>query len=200
MTEDWISITEAAARLAATGDKIDRSTLSRYLKQHAEALPTKRDGRQNLVDFARLQAHRSENVRIAVAAPAVETETAASGSKFRGTQADGAARKAMADAELRELDLAERRRELTVVPEVDRAARDAIALMRAAFDRAVETEASVYAHKHGWDERTARIALKEFARMGLSVFHEEIMKRLDMARRAAETGEAPGDEAAAALQ
>ena len=64
MDEEWISITEAAVRLTQAGDKIDRSSLSRYLKQHSEALPLKADGKSNLVDFVALIAHRSENVRL----------------------------------------------------------------------------------------------------------------------------------------
>jgi hypothetical protein len=42
---EWISITEAAQRLTAAGDPVDRSTLSRYLKQHSEALQLKPSGK-----------------------------------------------------------------------------------------------------------------------------------------------------------
>lgn len=195
MDEEWISITEAAARLTQAGDKIDRSSLSRYLKQHSEALPLKADGKSNLVDFDALIAHRSENVRLktpvaslpgigAVQAPAPNLMT----SRFKGTQSDGAARKAQAEAELKEMDLAERRGELTIVAEVDQGGRDAIALMQSAFERAIETEAANLSLKYGWDERMARLALKGFAREGLSVFNREILKRLDGMRRQTEAG------------
>ena len=195
MAEDWISTTEAAALLSAAGDRIDRSTLSRYLKQHAEALPTRREGRQNLVHYPTLLAHRKENIRIHASTGSPAPVQTGGGEKgFQGTQVSGAARKAMADAELRELDLAERRGELTVTAEVDRAGQDALGLMRVAFDRAVETEAARYAMKYGWDERTVRGALKTFARAGVDVFHQELMNRLDMIRRQQE-GE--GDRSAA---
>lgn len=198
MTEEWISITDAAARLSAVGDRIDRSTLSRYLKQHAEALPLKADGKSNLVEFGALVAHRSENIRIRTevaplfvqpaGASAAASMPSAPPPRLKGTQSDGAARKAQAEAELKEMDLAERRGELTIVAEVDQGGRDAIALMQSAFERAIETEAAGLSLKYGWDERMARLALKGFAREGLSVFNREILKRLDGMRRQSEAG------------
>ncbi|MBX8828054.1 hypothetical protein HBA93_20840, partial [Ochrobactrum sp. SFR4] len=84
--------------------------------------------------------------------------------RFSGSQSDGAARKAQADAELREMDLAERRKILTKTAEVDQAGRDAIALMQSAFERAIETEAASASVKFGFDERTMRIVFKTFMR------------------------------------
>lgn len=188
MDGDWISITEAAARLTASGDRVDRSTLSRYLKQHAEALPKRPDGKANLVEFEALAAHRSENVRIrampAEVRPAAPGRLAApAATRFAGSQSDGAARKAQADAAIREMDLAERLSKTTLVSEVDRAGRDAIALMQAAFDRAYEGEAASLSLKYGWDERMVRVALKAFARIGTDIFNREIMKRIDAMKR-----------------
>ncbi len=157
---DWISISEAATRLTAMGDPVERSTLSRYLKQHAEAIELRDDGKARLVEFNTLVAHRNENIRIRVAPPTTRT-IAAQGNfnhapRFSGSQSDGAARKAQADAELREMDLAERRKTLTKVSEVDRAGRDAVALMQSAFERALETEAANASVKYGF--RRARHA------------------------------------------
>ncbi|WP_297323405.1 hypothetical protein [uncultured Bartonella sp.] len=171
--EEWLSISEAARRLTATGDKIERSSLSRYVAQHAEALPQRQEGREKQVEFGALLQHRKENIRI-VPQPVVQKRT-----QFVGTQADGAARKAQADAELREMDLAERRKILTRTAEVDRAGRDAIALMQSAFERTVETVAADVSLKYNWDERTARSVLKRFARLGLESFNQTILDRLD---------------------
>ncbi|WP_412033116.1 hypothetical protein ACLIR7_05865 [Nitratireductor aquimarinus] len=194
---DWISITEAATRLTAAGDAVDRSTLSRYLKQHAEALPLRRSGKSNLVDYDALVAHRGENIRIRtvpVEPTAGERVAKRPATRFAGSQSDGAARKAQADAELREMDVAERRKELTPTSEVDQAGRDAVALMQSAFERAIETEAATVSLKYGWDERTVRIALKGFARTGLDVFHREILGRLDaLSRTGAKGGEGETD-------
>ncbi|NEV79738.1 hypothetical protein DYI24_22145 [Rhodopseudomonas sp. BR0C11] len=201
---EWISITDAAARLTAAGDVVDRSTLSRYVSQHAEALATRREGKSNLVEFGALQAHRAENVRLRRASqllpgrqgPPVVLPAASGGStRFAGSQADGAARKAQADAEMKEMDLAERRGELTVTSEVDRAARDAVALMQSAFDRAVDSEAASASVKYGWDERIVRLVLKSYARRGLDVFHGEVLKMLDGINRA-EMAAAQGDDSA----
>lgn len=200
MDGDWISITEAAARLTASGDRVDRSTLSRYLKQHAEALPKRPDGKANLVEFEALAAHRSENIRIR-AMPA-EVRPAAPGrlagpaaGRFAGSQSDGAARKAQADAAIREMDLAERLSKTTLVSEVDRAGRDAIALMQAAFERAYEGEAASLSLKYGWDERMVRVALKSFARVGMDIFNREIMKRID-AMKGLNAGQAAEEDTA----
>lgn len=185
---EWISITDAAERLSKAGDSVDRSTLSRYLKQHSEALPLKRDGKSNLVEFGSLAAHRAENIRLRKTGPvpAVSNSPVPEhlGRRFAGSQLDGVARKAQADAELRELDLAARRRQVTLVSEVDKSGRDAIALMQSAFERAIEGEASSASIKYGWDERVVRLVLKAFARKGTDVFHQEVLKYLDALGRA----------------
>lgn len=194
---EWISITEAAARLSEDGDHVDRSTLSRYLSQYSEALSTRREGKSNLVEFGALVAHRAENIRLRKPAPAqrqaARTPTGRQQpGRFAGTQSDGLARKVNAEAEIKEMDLAERRGDLTPTAEVDQAGRDAIALMQAAFDRAVETEAASLSVRYGWDERVTRIALKTFARRGVEVFNREIRERLDSKKREAFASD--GDE------
>lgn len=197
MDEEWISITEAASRLTDGGDRVDRSTLSRYLKQHAEALPLKPDGKSNLVDYVALVEHRRENIRIRIAPTAASTaprssQTTGTG-RFAGSQSDGAARKAQADAELREMDLAERRKELTPYAEVDQAGRDAVAMMMSAFERAVESEAQTLALKYGWEERVVRLALKNFSKSGLATFNRSVLEKLDAMRRREEAGDPAAD-------
>lgn len=190
MDEDWISITDAAARLTASGDQIDRSTLSRYLKQHADALALRAAGKSNLVDFNALRQHRVENIRIRSMPAEVRPRPASpsTSGRFAGSQSEGAARKAQADAELREMDLAERRKQLTLVGEVDQAGREAVALMQSAFERAIDTEAASLSLKYGWDERTTRIALKGFTRRGLDVFHREVLERIEAMKGAGPDG------------
>ncbi len=195
--EDWLSITEAAARLTASGDRIERSALSRYLKQHAEALPKRPDGKANLVEFNALAAHRAENIRIRAMPAEVRPGSAPRGAsqpaRFAGSQSDGAARKAQADAAIRELDLARRLAQTTIVAEVDKAGREAIALMQSAFERAFEAEAANLSLRYGWEERVVRVALKAFARKGLEVFNREILQRIDAMRR---TDDAPDADTA----
>ncbi len=180
-SEEWVSITVAAEKLTAAGDIVDRSTLSRYLSQHSEAIATKPDGKSKLVEYNTLAAHRSENIRLRKTAPAAPglPLTARPQRSFPGSQSDGVARKANADAAMREMDLAKRRRELTLVSEVDKAGREAVALMKSAFERAVDGEAASVSLKYGWDERIVRIVLKDFVRKGTGAFHDEMLKYLD---------------------
>jgi hypothetical protein len=200
--EQWITLTEATSRLNASGDRLSISTLSRYLVQHSEALSTRVEGRTKLVDFIALAAHRAENVRLRsdVASAARQalggaTPSAAS-SRRTGTQSEGAARKITAEAEMRELDLAQRRGELTPTAEVDQAARDAVALMMSSFDRSTETEAASLSVRYGWDERLVRIALKAFTKVGLASFNSAVRERLDQDARQhmAPGGDDGGDE------
>ena len=186
---EWVSITDAARRLSAAGDPIDRSTLSRYLKQHAESLPVRQEGKSKLVDFDAVKAHRAENIRIET-----RTETPSTRSPDEPAPLTGPARKALAEAEIKEMELARLRGHLVPVQEVDEGARDAIALMQSAFDRAIDGEAATLSVKYGWDERAVRLALKAFARTGTDVFHREMLKRLDgLGTRGAEN---PRDRAA----
>lgn len=202
MDEVWISITDAAARLNELGDAVDRSTLSRYLKQHGDALELRRYGKSNLVELNALISHRQENIRIQAPRPMIRSGTSGPAHtvprRIPGSQSDGQARKVQADAEMRELDLALRRRQLTPVTEVDQAGRDSVALMQSAFERAVDTEAASLSVRYGWDERTVRLALQQFCRRGLDVFNREILDRLDAMRRARDAdmdGDAPTQEA-----
>lgn len=190
--DDWVSIAEATRRLNAAGDPLDRSTLSRYLKQHAEALPMRQDGKSYCVEFGALVAHRAANVRLGRSSLPISmpsADRAVQPRHFTGSQSDGAARKAQADAAMREMDLADRRGELTLISEVDKAGRDAIALMQSALDRAIEIEAARAAVKHGWDERIVRVVLKSLARHGLDDFHQEMLKQLDAFARAEMAGD-----------
>lgn len=200
MAEEWISITDAAKRLTASGDVVDRSTLSRYVSQHAEVLATKREGRSNLIEFGTLVQHRGENIRLQQTRRSTEPPPAAPDTGPRPpTQISAAAREKDASAALRELELARELRQITSVREVADAAQTAIVRMRSAFERAVEAEAASLALKNGWDERKARLALKTFAQAGLEVFHREMLERLDALQRADDAGE-PYQEEMAVLQ
>jgi hypothetical protein len=201
MLEEWISITDAAKRLTASGDVVDRSTLSRYVSQHGEALPTKREGKSNLIEFGTLAQHRAENIRLQQTRRPMDAAPPAA--LDRGprlpTQISAAARDKEASAALRELELARELRQITIVREVADAAQTAIVRMRGAFERAVEGEAATLALKHGWDERKVRLALKTFAQAGLEVFHREMLERIDAMQRADDTGE-PYQEELSVLQ
>ncbi|MBZ0163161.1 MAG: hypothetical protein K8H74_10655 [Notoacmeibacter sp.] len=132
-------------------------------------MDTRRDGKFRLVEYNALTRHRSENIRIEAAREAGRKRVDLVPSR----------RKVMAEAELKEMDLAQRRGHLVIAAEVDGAARNALAVMKAGFDRAIEPEAASLSVKYGWDERALRLGLKAFVASGLDHFHREMLKLLD---------------------
>ncbi|MEZ5901658.1 MAG: hypothetical protein R3D51_19435 [Hyphomicrobiaceae bacterium] len=158
-----VSITEAAARLTAAGDAIDRSTLSRYVSRYAAALNPSKLGRETVVEFEKLRQHRTQNIRLE-SKPLVRTIA----------KSDSQARKLDADARIRELDLAEREGKITLKSEVAEAARTAIAELRAALDAAVNDTAEQIAHALGGEPRLIRPALRKMAARAFEAFSERM--------------------------
>lgn len=203
MNDDWLPIAEAARRLTAAGDVISQSALSRYLQKHSDNIPMRETARAKLVNMDALAGHRSENIRVAGQAGFQAAITAARSfadvvapqlppSMAGQRQAlSPSARKATAEAEIKEMDLALRRGELVPTAEVKAACMDSIALMKTAFDRALEKAAAEASLKWGWDERQARVALKSFAKSGLETFHVKTVEYLDRLAAAGEGMPAP---------
>lgn len=130
---EFVTLAQAAASLAETGDKVHVSNLSRYLDRFPE-IPSEKQGKFRFVHLRRLRRHRTENPGVAASAQApelfesdeveVELEPQAHGGALKRShkpETDGFS--AMGDANLRtkllkireqELDLAER--EGTLVP------------------------------------------------------------------------------------
>jgi hypothetical protein len=185
---DKVSITEAVKYLAERGDAADRSTLSRYVKQHAEALPTERKGKETLVDPEALLRHRQENIRLKVPGPRKAPSSRNEPDTRGATQAHSAARKVTAEAELKEIQLAREKGQLTPTSEVEAAALEAVAQMRSAFDLAVNTAADRLAAKFGGEARLYRPELKAMIRAGL----DEFTRKMTELAHATEEGQQPG--------
>jgi hypothetical protein len=163
-----VTLKAAVEMLAARGDAVSKSALSRYLKQHAEALPVEREGRDLFLDFELLARHRAENIRLADVTPKALTRP---GVRPRSsTQAEGAARKVAAEAEIKEMQLAEAKGLLTPTAEVQEAAREAVTQMRAAFEMAVNTASEQIAARFGGEARLVRPLLKNMIRAGFEEF------------------------------
>ncbi len=178
MTE-WVSITAAAERLTAAGDRVSRSTLSRYIAQHAEALSQRMAGRERLVQFDEVQRHRRENVNLGGGGAFEPSPRPVPATEARYTQADASARERIAKAGLSELELARQLRLTTTVTEVEQAALDAVTLMTTSLDQAVDVAAERAALKYGWDPKKARLAFKDFVQAGLAIFNSELMGAVD---------------------
>lgn len=172
-----VSLTDAAKLLSeAEGKPVDRSTLSRYVANHADALPLTRIGRTALVDFERLRTHRAQNIRIdnAASAPAPIAPMARG-----GTRSDATARKIGFEADIRELDLAARLGTTMLRAEVEEAARTAVAKMQAALDMAINDTAERLAGRVGSEARLIRPELRTMTRRAMAEFSRAMSAAAD---------------------
>ena len=170
---DLVSISELHRRLKAEGDPINRSSLSRYVTRYADALNPVVRGRDTLVSFETVRAHRAENINI---------ESRPPGRGDYGSQKIGAAAKARkeeADAGLRELELAKARERLTDRAEVATAAREAIALAGGAFDLAAPEIAARAEKEDGIEQRVTLKILRRYREAGWEEFRRALTKALD---------------------
>jgi len=163
---DLVSVTEAAARLTAAGDKVERSTLSRYITKHADALQPQTRGRDTLIDFAKLKEHRGQNIRLADAKP----------HEVRASRSDEAAANLRAQRQMRELDIAERLKQVTPRQDVEMAAHSAVAALRTAFAGAIGDAAEAIAAACGTEPRLVRPHLGALERKALEAFVKELAK------------------------
>ncbi len=160
MSDSLVSLSEAARRLTEAGDKVDRSTLSRYVRQHAAELHPANRGKETVVDFERLAAHRRANTRITDTVP------------FDDDIDFGIERAGKTRAErLRiELDLGERQGVLTVVRAVENAAHAAVGAMRNALSNAAGDTSEAIAKAVGIEASTVRPHIRIYERMALAAF------------------------------
>jgi hypothetical protein len=164
----FVSVTKAAELLSAAGDHVDRTSLSRYVKSHADALRPERQGRETIVDYEALAAHRRENIRLSDAKPFADDRS----------KADEAKGKLRVDRQLRELDLAERQGALTIVTEVEAAARDAVSAMSNAFALAVNEVAEKFAASLGTEARLVRPHLRDLEKKAIDNFARSLADSL----------------------
>lgn len=184
---DAISISAATERLAALGDRVERTALSRYIKSHGIA--TVRVGRETLVSFPALVNHRRTNELLGAAShnlphmaagevPAVAATPAA---MLAPTKSDGQSRKWAADADLRELELARETGRLVERAVVEQAAGDAIAAMETAMLGTLNTTAEALAEEFRVESRRVRQRLRGMVEDGLARFRKEMeaLKKTD---------------------
>lgn len=190
-----VSIARCAELLSETGDRIDRSALSRYCDTHGLKLP--KDGKIVPVDFETVQAHRIKNytrelqsgqpLASAARAPApaprlslVEPAAALSANAVVASMPEHRGLKAVQlRSALREEALAEER--LTPTDQVDGGAADAIVEMRAAFAAERAEVAERLAAELGLAPekvRVLRAGLKRYDRIGQDRFARRIAQAL----------------------
>lgn len=142
------------------GDKVDRSSLSRYVRQHAADLKPAQRGRETVVDFDRLAAHRRRNVKV------VDTKPFEDDVDF-GVERAG---KTRAERLRIELDLGERQGVLTVVREVENAAHAALGSMRNALSNAAGDTSEAIAKALDVEASLIRPHIRVYERLALAAF------------------------------
>ena len=183
-----VSISRCAQLLGEAGDRIDRSALSRYCDAHKLKLP--KVGREVLVDFEIVQAHRRDNYQREVqsghAIPVAAVPARPAASRPSGDVQTLDAHRQLKSVELRRKlrEEAEEEGRLTAVAEVDAGAADAVVEMRAAFAAARPDLAERLAAELGLAPdkvRILRAGLKRYDRVG----QERFAARLAQSLRAA---------------
>lgn len=192
-----VSVSRCAEMLAAAGDVIDRSALSRYCDTHG--LKLGRVGKEVMVDYEAVRAHRADNYQRQVMSGGVELPPA-NPVREMAPPAPLATVTAIPERsdparELKQLELRRRQREeaieegqLTGVAEIDAGAAEAIVEMRSAFAAARADFAERLGAELGIQPekvRVLRAGLKRFERAGQTRFAER------MARTLAAVNEAP---------
>ncbi|MGH6845947.1 MAG: hypothetical protein ACREC0_00490 [Methylocella sp.] len=162
-----VNLTAAAKFLAQTGDNDDRSSLSRYIAKYSHTLTPRIVGRETVLDFETLLKHRRENIRLS----SLATDAVLAGGRNR---AEEGAANLRAQRRLRELDLSQREGRLVPKAAVENAARSAIVTLRSAFALAVIDVADKIAAATGTDSRVIRVHLREFEKIGLGRFAEDL--------------------------
>ena len=168
-----VNLTRAAELLTESGDRVTRSTLSRYVKSHADALMPTIAGGQTFVDFEALAAHRRENIRLDLS----EAKPPKPAASLDSSRADEAAMNIRAQRLLRNLDIAERVKLVVPRVEVEDAARDAVSAMRNALALASSDTASAIATAIGCEDRLVRPHLRAFERRALENFIRNLTDR-----------------------
>ena len=161
-----MSLRRARELLAERGDRVEQSTLSRYVSKYADALDPQRDGRETTINFEALAQHRSENINRAPAAPS-SAPALVSISKGRASEA---ALNIRAQRQMRELEIAERIGALTPTREVRAAAAEAMSALRNAFALSLNDSAAALAHSFNLEPGLVRPHLKAFEKKGLEAF------------------------------
>lgn len=157
MAEEWITVTEAAARESAAGRKITKGNVSRYLKRFSE-LPVRKDTNDRVVqvEYAALRAHRETSVQVDDKQTAM-AEAAPRGASTAPAPPSASDRKRAAEAERAELELAARKGELISRATVTRAIADIGVALSQAIDRAALPLAQ---RLEGLDTRAAELEIK----------------------------------------
>lgn len=174
----FMSVSKAAEVVTASeGQRVDRSTLSRYIKRYASDFSPKREGRETLIDVNALLEHRKVNIRVerGTTAPFKE-DVKVSSTKERKGEID--LRLASIELEREEEKRARERGEIIHVAELAAAAEAAIKAFGAALDEAESDAAEEIARRTRSEARHVRPGLRTLKRTALEAFTRALTRVL----------------------
>ncbi len=170
-----MSVSKAAEVVSEReGQKVDRSTLSRYIKRYASEISPRREGRETLIDVNALLAHRGINIRV----------ERGSSAPFAGDVkvASSKERKGVIDVRIAEIELereeekrARERGQVVDVSDLAAAAEAAIQAFSAALDEAESDAAEDIARRTRSEARHVRPGLRVLKRNALEAFRRELL-------------------------
>ncbi len=171
----FVSVSKAAEIVSESeGQRVDRSTLSRYIKRYASEITPRREGRETLIDVNALLAHRGINIRVERGStlPFAKDVKAAS-AKERKTDID--VRIAEIELEREEEKRARERGQMVDVADLAAAAEAAIQAFGAALDEAETDAAEDIARRTRSEARHVRPGLRVLKRVALEAFRRELL-------------------------
>ena len=170
----FASLSKAAEIVSvAEGQRVERSTLSRYVMRYASELNPKREGRETLINVDALLEHRRINIRVerASAAPYAKATVIASHKERQGAIRT---RREEIELEREEEQRALERGELVPIGDVVKAAEAAIAAFSAALDKGESDAVDDIARRTRSEARYIRPGLRELKRSTLAAFRKSL--------------------------
>ena len=176
MASKLVSLREAAAKLTAAGDKVEKSTLSRYIAAHSAALNPTRSGKVLLVDVERLAAHRRSYLgkgSSLVKGPPSARKPDMTAPLSRADEQQG---KLRADRLLAVDRLAKRKADLVPMFVAERSAISALIAMKSALDDAAAETAALIAAERGGGGDLIRSVLMDHGRQADAAMETALQK------------------------
>lgn len=174
----FMSVSKAAEIVSASeGQRVDRSTLSRYIKRYASDFAPRREGRETLIDVNALLEHRKVNIRVERgSAEPFKGDVKVASTKERKGEID--VRIAEIELEREEEKRARERGEIIYVADLAAAAEAAIKAFGAALDEAESDAAEDIARRTRSEARHVRPGLRTLKRSALEAFTRALTRVL----------------------
>lgn len=171
----FVSVSKAAEIVSeAEGQKVDRSTLSRYVTRYASEFSPRREGRETLIDVNALLEHRQINIRVERgSAEPYKAATKVSSSKERRGEVQ--LRLDEIELEREEEKRAQERGQLVPVDEVAAAADAAIKAFIAALDKGESDAVDEIARRTKSEARYVRPGLRILKNSALEAFRQALL-------------------------